>query len=193
MGRYPERAIIVCGLLALAGLVLASPDSDYLDAQRKIDMIRREIVPAGSKVTFSAAELNAYVRREVVKVAPQGVRNPRLVLGYNRATAFADIDFAKLQRSQGKPMGWIMEQLLGGERPVRVDARIRSGGGQATVDVDQVVISGITISGGTLDYLIQNFLWSYYPEAKVGKPFELDHHIDRLEVTPSEVRVVISR
>jgi hypothetical protein len=114
-------------------------------------------------------------------------------MGHNRATGFADIDFVKLRRAQGQPMGWLMEQLLQGEHPVRVDARIRSGAGQATVDVDQVVISGITISGGTLDYLIRNFLWSYYPEAKVGKPFELAHRIDRFEVTPAEVRVFIAR
>ncbi len=177
----------------LAGLLLASQQTDYLEARRKIEMIRRETVPAGSKVTFTKPELNAYVRKQVVEVAPEGVRNPRIELGHNRATAFADVDFVKLRRAQGQPMGWLMEQLLEGERPVRVDARIRSGGGQATVDVDQVVISGITISGGTLDYLIRNFLWSYYPEANVGKPFELDHRIDRLEVSPADVRVVIAR
>ncbi len=176
----------------LAALILASPGSDYLDARRKIEMIRREIVPAGSRVTITKAELNAYMRKEVAQVAPQGVRNPRLELGSNRATAFADIDFVKLQHSQGKPVSWLVEKLLAGERPVQVDARIRSSGGQAVVEVDRVVISGITISGDTLDYLIRNFLWSYYPEAKVGKPFDLDHNIDRLEVSPAEVRVVIA-
>jgi hypothetical protein len=193
MGLYTRRAAIPSGLLVLAALLLAAPRSDYLDARRKIDMIRKEIVPAGAGVTLNKAELNAFVLKEVAGVAPEGVRNPRLELGNNRATAFADIDFAKLRRSQGQPMSWLMEQLLGGERPVRVDARIRSGGGQAVVDVDQVVVSGMAISGSTLDYLIRNFLWSYYPEAKVGKPFELDHRIDRLEVSPSAVRVVIAR
>lgn len=193
MGRYLRCAAVPSALAVLAAVLLASQQTDYLEAQRKIEMIRREIVPAGSKVTITKPELNAYVRKQVVEVAPQGVRNPRLELGYNRATAFADIDFVKLRRSQGQPMGWLMEQLLEGEHPVRVDARIRSGGGQAVVDVDQVVISGVTISGGTLDYLIRNFLWSYYPEAKVGKPFKLDHRIDRFEVTPADVRVVIAR
>ncbi len=193
MGQHARPALISLVFMALAVFLPASPRSDYLDAQRKIDMIRREIVPAGSKVTLKKAELNAYVQKEVTQVAPQGIRNARLELGNNRATAFADIDFPKLQRSQGRTPGWLMEKLLAGERPVRVDARIRSGSGQAVVDVDQVVISGITISGGTLDYLIRNFLWSYYPEAKVGKPFELDHRIDRLEVSPAEVRVLIAR
>jgi hypothetical protein len=43
-----------------------------------------------------------------------------------------------------------------------------------------------------LDFLIQNFVLPYYPDAKIGQPFELAHRIDRLEVRPGEVRVVIA-
>ncbi|HOK47290.1 MAG TPA: hypothetical protein PLA43_00645 [Bryobacteraceae bacterium] len=193
MGQHTRRLFLVPASLALAVFLPASESSEYLSAQRKIDLIRREAVPAGSAVILKKSELNAYVEREVRLVAPQGVRNPRLELGNNFATAFAHVDFAKLQRSQGQTPSWLVETLLSGERPVRVDARIRSGSGRAVVDVEQVVISGITISGSTLDYLIRNFLWAYYPDAKVGKPFELAHRIDRLEVSFSEVRVVIAR
>jgi hypothetical protein len=86
-----------------------------------------------------------------------------------------------------------MTKLLGGERSVRVDAQIQSGGGKAIVNVDRVEVSGVTISGRALDYLIRNYLWSYYPEAKVGKPFALAHRIDRLEIQPSQVNVVIAK
>ena len=58
-------------------------------------------------------------------------------------------------------MGWFMAKLLSGERPVRVDVRIRSSHGQAVVDLDRVEISGMAISGSALDYLIRNFLWLY--------------------------------
>lgn len=90
-------------------------------------------------------------------------------------------------------MGWLMARLLAGERPVRVKARIRSGGGRATVDLERVEISGLTVSGAALDFLIRNFVLPYYPEAKIGQPFELAHRIERLEVRPSEVRVLIKR
>ncbi len=126
-------------------------------------------------------------------VAPQGIRDPRVDLGTGQASGFASIDFPKLRQAQGQPMNRFLAQLLAGERPVRVDVRIRSSRGQAVVDVDRVEISGFAISGAALDYLIRNFLWSYYPKAKVGKPFNLPRHIDRLEVQPTEVRVVIGR
>jgi hypothetical protein len=86
-----------------------------------------------------------------------------------------------------------MSKLLDGERPVSVTARIRSSAGQATVDVQRVEISGITIDGRTLDFLIQNFLLPMYPDAILGKPFGLGHRIERLDISPANVGVVVGR
>ena len=177
----------------LASSLAGSVSQDALSVQRKFRLIESDRVPSGSKVTIGQDELNAYVRQEVGSVAPGSVRDPRLELGQNRATGFAYVDFEKLQRARGEPMGWLASMLLGGEREVRVDAQIRSSGGTAVVDVERVEVSGIAISGRALDYLIRNYLWQYYPEAKVGRPFELAHRIDRLEVRPSQVDVVIGK
>ena len=49
------------------------------------------------------------------------------------------------------------------------------------------------ISGGTLDYLIRNYLRPRYPTAKIGERFELSHGIERLEFRPDEVGVVMAR
>jgi hypothetical protein len=84
-----------------------------------------------------------------------------------------------------------MSKFLDGERPVEVTARIRSGGGRATVDVESVKVSGVTIEGRVLDFLIQNYLLPNYPDAKVGQPFELGHGIDRLDIRPALVDVLI--
>jgi hypothetical protein len=86
-----------------------------------------------------------------------------------------------------------LQKLLAGEHPVRVTARIKSGAGRAVVDVEKVEISGVTIDGKMLEYLIQNFLIPQFPEAKVGRPFELAHRIDRLEVQPDAVGVIVGR
>jgi hypothetical protein len=86
-----------------------------------------------------------------------------------------------------------MAKLLDGERPVSVTARVHSGGGKATVDVERVEISGMVIDGRMLDFLIQNFLLAMYPTAVVGRPFELGHRIDRLDIQPGGVGVVIGK
>jgi len=179
--------------LFLTAALVGDLSPDYLSARRKIELLENDQVPAGSLLSLSARELNAYVRGELPNVAPEGIRDPRLELGNGRASGFAYVDFPKLRQAQGRPMNFFLAKLLAGERPVQVSARIRSGAGTATVDLERVEISGLAISGAALDFLIQNFLLAYYPEAQVGQPFELAHRIERLEVRSTEVRVIVGR
>ena len=139
---------------------------------------------------LSLRELNAYAYQE----APPGVRNPRNPGGVaGVATGPRLIDFGKLGRANGYQPGWLMSKLLDGERPVSVTARIQSSGGHARVDAQKVEIGGLEVDGRTLDFLIQNFLLALYPDAAVGRPFELGHRIDRLDVQPGGVGVIIGR
>jgi hypothetical protein len=175
---------------ALLGWALCGAPNDYLTAQRKFDDISGERLRAGTRLTLSMGELNAWVAAEV----PDGVRNTRLsVTAPGKATGTALIDFARLERAQGQQPGWIMSKLLEGERPVSVTARIRSSSGEATVDVDRVEIAGVAIDGKTLQFLIDNFLLPMYPEATLGRPFDLGHHIDRVEVEPGGVTIAIGK
>ena len=173
-------------LLGLA--ILTGAPNDYLSAQRKLDEISSERLRPGTRVTLSLSELNAWVAEE----APTGVRNTRLsVTSPGMAQGSALVDFAKLERGQGREPGWIMSKLLEGERPVSVTAHIRSGGGEATVDVDRVEIGGVQIDGKTLQFLIENFLLPLYPDAAIGRSFEMGHRIDRLDILPAGVTVAI--
>jgi len=180
-------------LLAVPLLLLSSSHADYASAQHKFELIEAGRLRPGSRVTLSERELNAYVEQELPKVVPQGVRDPRLALGTGTATGSALIDFIKLRSAQGSPPGWLMRQFLQGERPVTVTARIESSGGQATVNVQSVEISGVTLEGRALDFLIHNYLLPYYPEAKIGEPFALSYRIDRLDVAPSGVDVILKK
>jgi hypothetical protein len=180
-------------LLLLIPLWLAAATGDYEAVRKKIDLIEADRLAPGHRVELTAAELNAYVAREVAEAVPDGVRDPRVQLGDRTATATALIDFGKLRRAQGSQPGWLLGKLLDGERPVRVTAAIRSSGGTATVDVQSVEVAGMVIEGRALDFLIDNFLIPRYPDAAIGRPFELGHRIDRLEVQPSAVGVVIGK
>ena len=180
-------------LLGLLIPLLGAPSSEYLSAKRKLDLIESEKLRPGSRVILTSSELNAYVANEVAESYAQGVRDPRVDLGAGSATGSALIDFLKLRQASGKPSGWVMQKLLAGERQVRVTARIKSGSGRAVVDVERVEISGVTIDGKMLDFLIQNYLIPQFPEARIGQPFELAHHVDRLEVAPNGVGVVVGK
>ena len=164
--------------------------ADYDSAKRKFDLIESGRSLPGTRVELTTRELNAYVEHEM----PAGVRNPKLqVVSPGVATGTALVDFGQVRRAQGYFPGWMMSKLLDGERPVSVTARITSAHGVATVDVQRVEVSGVEIDGKTLDFLIHNFLLAMYPDAAVGKPFEMGHRIERLDVQPAAVGVVIGK
>jgi hypothetical protein len=178
----------VAGLLAVLGTLLGATYPEYSSCKQKIDLIGSGHIRAGSRVELSARELTAYA----VAVAPPGVRAPQLQFGApGLVTGTAKVDFGKVRRAQGYQTGWLMSRILDGERPVSVTARVRSDAGRATVDVQRVEISGISVDGHTLDFLIRNFLLPLYPNATVGRPFELGHGIRKLDVQPRGLSVYI--
>lgn len=186
---YVRHRIWAISLL-FAAAALTAGVTEYTSAKRKLDAIDSGQLRPGTYVTLSYPEIAAWVERE----GPKGVRNPQVrVTQNNVATGTALIDFNQVQRAQGRRPGWLMTKVLEGERPVSVTARIQSSGGRATVDVERVEISGVAIDGRTLDFLIQNVLLPLYPDAVVGRPFELGHRIERLNVAPAAVGVVIGR
>ncbi len=178
--------------LPLAMLLVAA-DGGYSSAKQKFALIESDRAQPGSRIFLSSQELNAYVREGLMPQFPPGIREPLVQPGNGTATASAMIDFLKVRQAQGKPPGWLMARLLEGERPVKVVGIIESGGGRAKVDVQSVEISGMTIDGPMLDYLIRNYLLPNYPQAKVGQWFELGHRVERLEIKPAGVTVVIGK
>jgi hypothetical protein len=170
-----------------------SPRGEYASAKRKFDLIESDKLKPGTRITLSQKELNAYVEEELPHTVAQGVRSPRLELGAGSASGFALVDFIKIGRAQGKPPGWLMTKLLEGEHPVSVTTRITSSGGRATVEVDRVEVGGMAIEGRMLDFLIRNYLIPIYPNAKVGEPFEIGHHIESIDVRPGVATVLIGR
>ncbi len=164
--------------------------SDYTSAKEKIARIESDRLKAGTRVELSAREVVAYVTPDL----PEGVRNPQLELlspGLVKGTAL--VDFGKVRRAQGYDPGWLLSKMLEGERPVSVTARIRSGNGQLTVDVEKVEVATLQIDGATLDFLIRNFLHPAYPDAAIGQPFDLSHRIEKVDVQPKGVGIVIGR
>jgi hypothetical protein len=182
------RRLWAVSILIVAASLAGAASDYYASAKAKFNSIEAERLPSGARVLLTIPELNAWVSRE----APAGVRDPRLrVSARDLATGAAFIDFGKLERSAGLQPGWLMSKILDGERPVSITARVRSSAGRATVDLQRVEISGIVIDGRTLDFLIQNFLIPMYPDAIVGRPFALGHRIERFDVAPNAVTVLL--
>ena len=94
---------------------------------------------------------------------------------------------------RGRKPNWLVAKLIQGEKLVTAQASIRSSNGQATVHIIRVEIGGLAVTGAPLDFLVQNFLLPFYPDAKIDEPFDLAANVDRIVVTPAEALVYLRR
>jgi hypothetical protein len=180
--RLSVAGVVLCALIGMAA-------EDYASMRRKLDQIEADRAPRGARVSFTLRELNAFAAHEV----PDGVRNPKLVLGQGTATGTALVDFLKVRKAQGYQPGWLISKLLDGERPVTVTVAVRSGQGNATIEVKRADVGGISVDGSTLDFLIQNFVIPMYPDVALGRPFELGHGVERMDIAAGGVTLAISK
>jgi hypothetical protein len=184
---------IAASVIAIC-LAAAAADGDVAVAaavQRKFDEIQNDKAKPGSVYRFTPAEINAWARGELPKQVPQGMRDPAVQFTSNGASGFAQVDFLKMQHSKGAKVNWLMARLIEGERPMRVNVEIKSGGGVATVFLRRVEISNVSASGTVLDFLVRTFFRPLYPQAHIDEQFEMGHAIDRVEITPTQAKVFI--
>jgi len=180
-------------MIAAASAWPAATDPLAAAVTRKLDLIQNGEAKPGSVVRISSAEWNAWVRATAPEAVGDGIRDPRIVLGNNTATGYAQLDFGKLRRAAGGEPNWLLGKLIQGEEPAVVKASLVSANGRATVHLLRVTVGGLTMSGAALDFLIRNFLLPLYPDVKIDEPFQLDFHIERIELTPQEARIFIRK
>ncbi len=178
-------------LLTLLGLACAGTVAEYQSAKRKALLIEADRVPPLGSISFTPGEVNEYAAEEARKEVPEGLRSPKLVLGAGSVRGMAWIDFAKAQTSRGNPPGFLLAWLLRGERLVTVDVAVESGDGAARMDVQSVTIGDATLSGRALEMVIEYYVLPRFPDAAIGRPFQLRHNVKKIAVSPAGVTFVL--
>ena len=173
-----------------SALFAADPLAD--SAQKKLDSISDQKLKRGSEVTLSAREVNAWLHEKTVKAFPEGIRNEHIDLGPGTADGNAQVDLTKASRTKNG-VNPLIARLIEGERPLRVAIRVESSNGRATVFLTHVELSGVAIDGSILDFLIKHFVQPRYPDIKINEPIDLDFNIERIEIQPTGVRILIKK
>lgn len=178
------RCIAVAAVLSLASEASLTP------AQQKISMIERGRWPASGSIAFTPRELLALGMSQINAAAPGAVLNPTLHLGQNGATATALVDFDLLKNANrsGQSNG-LLSRLISGQQSVSVSVGITSAHGKMTVHPTAVSVSGYSVTGPALNFLVQNFLVSPYPETVIDRPFALPPGVSRVEVNTKSALV----
>ena len=182
--------LILSGILCAGACLALTPEAK--SAKAKLALIMQNKARRGSTIVFTAREMEEWAKVEVPEVVPDGFRQPRVELGTGAANGYALLDFKRLRHAQGGAPSWL-DNLIDGERPVKVSITLESAKGWCTVRLTRLEISKVAATGRVLDLLVKTFFLSLYPNAKINEPFELDYRIDRLEIKPSGLHVTIKR
>jgi hypothetical protein len=175
-----------------AATTLFAADALYESAWHKLERIEMGQAAPGSVTAFSPAEINAVVRSTIPTMV-EGVRNPQVQFGMGTASGTALVDLLKMRRSEGGATNPLIAMLLEGERPIKVNIRVESAHGIATVFLTSVEISGVAASGRMLDFLVQQIFLPMFPDAKINQPFELRDGIDRIDIRPDGARITMQK
>jgi hypothetical protein len=171
-----------------SALVAADPLAD--SAQKKLDSISDRKLKPGAIVTLSSREVNAWIHEKAVKAFPEGIRNEHIDLSPGAADGNALVDLTKASRAKSNAL---IARLIEGERPLRVAIRVESANRRATVFLTRVELSGVAVDGSILDFLIKHFVQPRYPDIKINEPIDLDFNIERIEIQPTGVRILIKK
>lgn len=176
----------------IAATALLAADALYESAWHKLERIEMGRAEPGSVTVFTPAEINAVLRSSVPQTV-EGIRSPQIQLGAGAASGTAIVDFLKMRRGEGVATSPLIAMLLEGERPVKVNVRVESAHGTATVFLTGVEISGVAATGRMLDFLVRQVFLPLFPDAKINQPFELRDDIDHIDVRPDGVRITMRR
>ena len=176
-------AEMIIYLLAVVGAVaIGLGMSDYLGLHRYV---------YAYLIAYAAFRFADLLVRDESMLGADAAHFARRVM--NELPVLALFAAAPLERSYytGDAPNWLLSKLLEGDRPVTVTARIESARGRVRVDVERVQISGVPVEGRTLDFLIQEYVIPAHPDAKVSQWIPLRHRMDRIEIAPQTVTVVL--
>jgi hypothetical protein len=180
-------------VLVVCLLPLLAAEADYQSAQAKLDSVGDAQLKPGAVVVFTPREIDSWIRKVVPEYVPEGIRDEHIELGNGTATASAIVDFLRMRQAQGKPTNPLLAAMIEGERPLSVSLRLESSGGRCTVYLTRVEIGGVAIEGTLLDFVIKTFFLPLFPDAKIDEPFDLGFGMDRVELRPDGIQVVIKK
>jgi hypothetical protein len=171
--------------LVLGCIFLFAAPSALTSAQRKLQLI--EGGQWRRSISFTSEELVALGMSEINNAVPGVVHQPSLHLEKDGATANVLVDFDRLRALQPQETSahdWLMSKVFTGRKPVAVSVKVESGEGRMSIHPISVSVSGLTVSGSALDFLIENLLLPHYPNAVINRPFALPSNVSKIQVSP---------
>jgi hypothetical protein len=146
--------------------------------QAKLDYIHsngQQPRPDQTPTIMTEDEVNDYLNSGRVDL-PQGVKKVTLQGQSGAVTGFVNVDFDEIRSGQRSSNPLL--SIFSGRHDVRVDGDVAGSGGQGKVHVRSVSIDGIDVPRVALEFFVQKYVTSKYPNVGLDSEFKLPNRID---------------
>ena len=184
----PLLAMFIAVTLPVAGF-----DDLFTGAKQKVERIVTDKASPGETISLSTAEVNALFQGGLKEKGVEGVRNAKIAFGENTGTWSGVIDFEKLPELAPYQDNFLLSSILKGSAAVSATGSLVSSGGQATFDVKQVTVGASKFEGSTLGFLVKHVVLSDHPDLELGEPFDLEHNVESIKLTPAGIAFKIKQ
>ena len=146
--------------------------------QVKLDHIRDNgqlARPDQNPTVMTEEEVNDYLNSGRVDL-PQGMKKVTLQGHSGVVTGVVHVDFDEIRAGQRSSNPLL--SIFSGRHDVRVDGDVAGSGGQGKVHVRSVSIDGIDVPRVALEFFVQKYVTSKYPNVGLDSQFKLPNRID---------------
>ena len=179
------------GAVQAAGAL--SPESGRRLERKLADILRHALEPPAEarSTPLPESEVNAWLAHQGTPHLPVGIREPVVRIGDGRLSAEAVIDLDAIRESRERT-AFDPIRYLGGQLVVTASGRVRSGGGTARVEVENVTVGGIGVPVEVLQEVVRHFTRTPGQPGgtRVDEPIPLPYGITELRLSPGLAVIV---
>ncbi len=158
--------------------------------QAKLDHIEQNAArprPDQAPTVMSEEEVNDYLASGRVQL-PQGVKKVRLQGRSGQVDAFLTVDFDEIRQSQRSSNPLL--SVFSGTHNVTVETDAAGVARQGKVHVRSVSIDGVEVPRMALEYFVEKYITSKYPNIGMDSHFQLPEKIETATVGYHKLTVV---
>jgi len=143
-------------------------------------------------IRITEIEANSYLAYQLSPEFPKGFSKARLQFQPARVRGTAEVDFDQMKASSKNPPNLLVDMLVRGVHTLSAEGLLSASGGMGKFDLETVTLDGYVLPSFAVEYLIDYYLKSRYPDVAINRPFKMGFAIDRLRVEAANLVLISS-
>jgi hypothetical protein len=183
------RFLVTQTVFLVTFVTLLSAEGDA-DRAARVFAELEAVPPTGRSFTLVEADLNAYLKRELLAQPLRGVEDLFTELHQNAFIAFLTLNFDQVEVPEDSLALQIFKKLLQGTQRLKLEGTVKIEDGIGLYETHRAWLSDFPIPAPVVDALLSSVGRKQRPPFDPTKPFEAPYGISALSLLPAKAILV---